>query len=157
MKDLPPFHNEALTDFSKPSNRTSMEVALTKVKTELGRTYKLHIAGRSMETGDRLQSINPSHPSEVVGVHSRATAEMAVDAVEDSFAFFSQWSRTPVERRVELAILAADIIRRRKFEFDAWLVYEAGKSWREAEADVCEAIDFIEYYARQMLRWRQSL
>ena len=153
MKDLPPFHNEALADFSKPSNRTSMEVALTKVKSELGRTYKLHIAGRSMETGDRLQSINPSHPSEVVGVHSKATAEMAVDAVEDSFAFFSQWRRTPVERRVELAILAADIIRRRKFEFDAWLVYEAGKSWREADADVCEAIDFIEYYARQMLRW----
>ena len=153
MKDLPPFHNEALADFSKPANRAAMGQGLARVKSELGRTYKLHIAGRSVETGDKLQSINPSHPSEVVGIHSKATAAMAIEAVEDSFAFFSQWGRTPVERRVELAVQAAEIIRRRKYEFDAWLVYEAGKSWREAEADVCEAIDFIEYYARQMLRW----
>lgn len=157
MKDLPPFdsqfHNEALANFSKPANRAAMEQALAKVKSELGRTYKLHIAGRGVETGDKLQSINPSHPTEVVGIHSKASAEMAVEAVEDSFAFFSEWRRIQVERRVELAVRAADIIRSRKFEFDAWLVYEAGKSWREAEADVCEAIDFIEYYARQMLRW----
>jgi 1-pyrroline-5-carboxylate dehydrogenase len=157
MKDLPPFdtqfHNEALADFSTSANRKAMEAALAKVKSELGRTYKLHIAGRSVETGDKLQSTNPSHPAEVVGIHSKATAEMAREAVEDSFAFFSEWRRTEVAHRVALAVRAADIIRQRKFEFDAWLVYEAGKSWREAEADVCEAIDFIEYYARQMLRW----
>src|SRR5450631_3901051 len=136
MKDLPSydtqFHNEALTDFSEPANRAAMEQALAKVKSELGRTYRLHIAGRSVETGDKLQSLNPSHPSEVVGIHSKATAELAIEAVEDSFAFFPEWRRTEVERRVELAVEAADIIRRRKFEFDAWLVYEAGKSWREA-------------------------
>ena len=130
-----------------------MEQALAKVKAELGRTYQLHFAGKNVETPQKLQSYNPSHPAEVVGIHSKATAEMAREAVEDSFAFFSQWSRTPVERRVELAVQCADLIRRRKFEFEAWLVYESGKSWREADADVCEAIDFIEYYLRQMLRW----
>jgi len=153
MKDLSPYHNEALTDFSKPANRAAMEQALARVKPELGRTYKLHFAGRSVETGDLLHSYNPSHPSEVVGIHSKATAEMAREAVEDSFDFFSQWKRTQVERRVELGLQVASLIRQRKFEFEAWLVFESGKSWREADADVCEAIDFIEYYARQMLRW----
>ena len=77
---------------------------------------------------------------------------MANRAVETAYAFFPEWSRTPVERRVELALKVSSLIRERKLEFDAWLSLEAGKTWPETEPDSSEAIDFIEYYARQMLK-----
>ena len=94
--------------------------------------------------------MNPSKPSEIVGRHHRASAELANRAIEDAHAYFPEWSRTPAGRRVEMAARVAAMIRERKFEFDAWLVSEAGKTWPEADADVSEAIDFCEYYARQM-------
>ncbi len=115
-------------------------------------TYELWIAGARHKTGDLLNSVNPSKPSEIVGRHHKANAELATKAIEDAHAYFPEYSRTPVERRVEMAARVADIIRDRKLEFDAWLVLEAGKTWSEADADVSEAIDFCEYYARQMQR-----
>src|SRR5258708_21189407 len=108
------------------------------------------MGGKGFERGDLLNSLNPSRPSEVVGVHHRATTELANRAIEDAFAFFPEWSATPADRRIALLRRATAIIRERKFEFDAWLVYEAGKTWPEAEADVCEALHFSEYYVRQM-------
>ncbi len=152
VKALPAFTNEAVTDFSKPANRAAIEKAMRDVRSELGREYELLIAGRRVKTADKLTSLNPSRPSEVVGIHSKATAELAKEAVESAHAFFPEWSATPVETRVEMLVRAAALIRKRKFEFDAWLVYEAGKTWPEADADVSEAIDFCEYYARQMAR-----
>jgi 1-pyrroline-5-carboxylate dehydrogenase len=100
-----------------------------------------------------LKSVNPSKPSEIVGLHHKATAELAQKAIGVADAFFAQWAMTPAETRVELLRKATAILRRRKLEFDAWLVLEAGKSWVEAEADVSEAIDFCDYYALQMLKW----
>jgi 1-pyrroline-5-carboxylate dehydrogenase len=151
-KSLSAFSNEPVADFSKPANREAMEKALRSVRAQFGRDYDLLIAGRREKTADKLRSLNPSQPNEVVGTHSKATADLAKEAIESAHAFFPQWSATPVETRVELLLRASEIIRKRKFEFDAWLVYEAGKTWPEAEADVCEAIDFCDYYARQMLR-----
>src|SRR5207244_8557538 len=87
-----------------------------------------------------------------VGMQQKATAEMADRAVTAASDFFPRWRDTPAAERVRLLLEAAAILRRRKMEFDAWLVYEAGKTWPEAEADVSEAIDFCEYYAREMLR-----
>ena len=129
-----------------------MEAALAKVRSEFGREYQLRIGGEWIATGDKLISVNPSNSSEVVGIHHKATAELANRAVESAFSYFRRWSRTPAEERVRLLLDAARILRTRKLEFDAWLVYEAGKTWPEAEADVCEAIDFCEYYAREAAR-----
>ena len=146
------FSNEPVADFSQPSKRESMEKALREVRGQFGREYDLLIAGRREKTADKLKSLNPSRPGEVVGIHSKATAALANEAVEAAYEYFPQWAATPAEARVEMLLNAAALIRKRKFEFDAWLVYEAGKTWPEADADVSEAIDFCEYYARQMLR-----
>jgi len=149
---LPEFRNEPYADFSDPATRRAAENALRGVRGEFGREYDLLIAGRRVRTPDKLRSLNPSHPSEVVGVHSKANAALASEAVDAAWRFFPQWSVTPARTRVEMLLSAAWILRRRKFEFDAWLLVEAGKTWPEAEADVSEAIDFCEYYARQMMK-----
>jgi len=149
---LSQFRNEPVIDFSQPANRQAMERALQKVRAEFGREYPLRIAGVEIRTGDKLISVNPSNTSETVGIHHKATAELANRVVEESFAAFPKWSATPDKERVRMAVEAARLIRERKFEFDAWLVYEAGKTWPEADADVSEAIDFCEYYAREMDR-----
>jgi 1-pyrroline-5-carboxylate dehydrogenase len=149
---LPEFRNEPYADFSVPENRQAMQAALAKVRSEFGREYQLRLDGQWVATGDKLISVNPSNPRETVGVHHKATAELANRAVESAWKYFREWSATPWEERVRLLVDAARILRARKLEFDAWLVYEAGKTWPEAEADVAEAIDFCEYYAREALR-----
>jgi 1-pyrroline-5-carboxylate dehydrogenase len=105
-----------------------------------------------LQTADKLKSLNPSNPPEIVGIHQKATPAMASQAIESANSFFPDWSRTPAASRIAMLRRAAEILRRRKMEFDAWLVYEAGKPWPEAEADVSEAIDFCEYYALEMER-----
>jgi len=146
------FRNEPAADFTQPANRAAMEQALAGVRAAFGREYKLRIGSEWIATGDKLASLNPSNTKEVVGYHHRANAELAKRAVESAWAAFPEWSRTPAAERVRMALETARIIRARKMEFDAWLVYEAGKTWPEAEADVSEAIDFCEYYAREMVR-----
>ena len=150
---LPPFQNEPYSDFTKAPNRQAMDAALAQVRGELGRTYPLWIDGCAVETGDLLVSTNPSHAGEVVGSCHKASADLAIKAVESAFAYFPKWAATPVENRVQLLMGAAAMLRQRKQEFNAWLILESGKNWNEAEADTAEAIDFCEYYARQMLRW----
>jgi 1-pyrroline-5-carboxylate dehydrogenase len=150
--NLTEFHNEPYTDFTLRGNRARMEEAQNKVRTLLGREYELLLGGERVRTDEKLRSMNPARPSELVGVVQKATVEMAAQAVQTAYANFPLWSRTPAEDRIRMAMRVADIIRRRKFEFDAWLVFEAGKTWPEAEAEVAEAIDFCEYYAREMAR-----
>ncbi|PWU02549.1 MAG: L-glutamate gamma-semialdehyde dehydrogenase [Terriglobia bacterium] len=152
MENLAEFRNEPYADFSVPANRQAIEGALRDVRAQFGREYQLRIGGEWIATGDKLHSLNPSNTREVVGIHHKATKELANRAVECAYAFFPEWSRTPAEERVRMLFDAARILRRRKMEFDAWLVYEAGKTWPEAEADVSEAIDFCDYYAREMAR-----
>ena len=151
-RPLPAFVNEPVTDFSLPENQVAAQAALAQVRSQFGQEHELRIAGARHKTGDFLNSVNPSKPSEIVGRHHKASAELANHAIEDAHAYFPEWSRTPVARRVDLVVRAAALIRERKLEFDAWLVVEAGKTWPEADADVSEAIDFAEYYARQMQR-----
>ncbi len=151
-QSLPEFRNEPLADFSMPANRRAMETALEKVHAELGREYDLLVGGERIKTAEKLRSLNPSHPAEVVGVHQKATPELAARAVESAYSYFAEWSATSATDRIRKLLAAARLIREHKFEFDAWLVYEAGKTWPEADADVAEAIDFCEYYAREMTR-----
>ena len=129
-----------------------MEEALAKVRAQLGREYDIVIAGERIRTADKLKSVNPARPDEIVGIHQKATPELANRAVETAHRNFAEWSRTPAADRVRMLLKTAALIRERKYEFDAWMVYEAGKTWPEAEAEVAEAIDFCEYYAREMLR-----
>jgi 1-pyrroline-5-carboxylate dehydrogenase len=152
LTELAPFRNEPYTDFTKPENQEAARRALEQVRGQFGREYPLWIDGEWVKTGNLLDSRNPSNPAEIVGRHHKATVELARKAVDSAHAFFPQWTATPAKERVQCLLRAAAIIRKRKMEFDAWLVTEAGKTWPEAEADVSEAIDFCEYYAREMLR-----
>jgi 1-pyrroline-5-carboxylate dehydrogenase len=147
------FVNEPFTDFSKPENRTAMEAALKKIAGELGREYPLLIGGEKITTEDKLRSINPSRPEQTVGIFSKATAELAKRAVEEADKAFASWKKVPVEERAEILFRTADAIRRRKFELSAWLTYETGKTWPEADADIAELIDFCEFYGREALRY----
>lgn len=145
---LKAFVNERYTDFTKPENAAKMRAALGRVKKHFGHKYDLLIAGNWRKAGETFESLNPSHPSEVVGVFPEATEQDGNDAVQAALEYFPVWAERPAEERIQMLLSLASIIRERKFEFDAWLVFEAGKSWAEAEADVSEAIDFCEYYAR---------
>jgi 1-pyrroline-5-carboxylate dehydrogenase len=146
------FHNEPVTDFSKPENRRAMELALEKVKSELGREYPLVIGGEEIRTEEKMKSTNPSHPEQVIGIFQKGTAELAHQAVEAAHQAFGRWKKVSAEERAECLFRSAEILRRRRFEMDSWLVYETGKTWPEADADVAETIDFCEFYGREMLR-----
>ncbi len=129
-----------------------MEDALAKVRAQFGREYDILIGGERIRAAEKLKSFNPARPKELVGIHQMATAEMATRAVDTAYKNFATWSKTPAAERVRMLYQTAALIRERKYEFDAWLVFEAGKTWPEAEAEVAEAIDFCEYYAREMER-----
>ena len=146
------FVNEPFIDFKVPENARKMQAALDLVAGQLGREYDLVIGGQRLKTKDKIHSLNPAHPAQVVGIHQKADAGHAEKAMTAALQAFESWSRTPVESRVSLLLGAAQIIRRRKFEFYAWLTYEVGKNWAEADADVGETIDFLEFYAREALR-----
>jgi 1-pyrroline-5-carboxylate dehydrogenase len=146
------FVNEPYTDFGKPENAAAVRGAWQRVRGETGKEYDLLIAGERRKSSAKLESLNPSKSAEIVGVHQKGSEQDARDAVEAAYAYFSTWSDVPVEQRAEYLIGIASVIRRRKLEFDAWLVLEAGKTWAEAEADVSEAIDFCEFYARLALK-----
>jgi len=150
---LSEFRNEPYLDFSRGENRRAMEQALANARPQLGREYPLLIAGERVSTGELLKSVNPARPSEVVGLHHKATPELARKAVESAHEFFPEWGRVPAAQRVDMLFRAAGLLRERKLEFNAWLAFEAGKTWPEAEAEVGEAIDFCDYYARQMMRF----
>src|SRR6202161_2846499 len=146
------FANEAFIDFTQPENRKAMEDALAQVRGMCGREYPLTIGGERITTTEKIKSYNPSHPDQVIGVFQKATVEMANEAVEKAHAAFERWKRVPVEERVACLYRAADILRKRRYELDAWLSYEIGKTWPEADADIAELIDFCEYYGREALR-----
>src|SRR5882724_10923981 len=147
------FRNEPLTDFSKDENAQAMSAAIAKVKNQLGREYPLVIGGERIATGDKLESRNPANSTQVVGSFHKATKELANRAVETAYETFQTWKHTPVEDRLNLLFRAASILRQRKHEMSAWMIYEVAKSWPEADGDTAEAIDFLEFYAREMLRY----
>ncbi|NTU84061.1 MAG: L-glutamate gamma-semialdehyde dehydrogenase [Chloroflexales bacterium] len=149
---LPEYRNEPFGDFSASERRAAMQRALRTVAGQFGATYPLIINGERITTEERIASLNPADPKKVVGYTSKASPEQAARAVEVAHATFDSWKRVPVEARAKVLLRAAAIMRRRKEELGAWMVYEVSKSWAEADADVAEAIDFCEYYARQALR-----
>jgi 1-pyrroline-5-carboxylate dehydrogenase len=147
------FRNEPFTDFTKEENAQAMRDAIKKVQSELGREYPLVIGGERITTGDLLESINPANRTQVVGRFNKATKELANRAVEEAAKAFETWKNTPASERAALLTRAAAIMRERKHELSAWMIYEVAKTWPEADGDTAEAIDFCEFYAREMLRY----
>ncbi len=146
------FVNEPFVDFKNPDNTRKIKEALEIVAGQLGHEYDLVIGGQRLKTDGKIKSLNPAKPAQIVGIHQKAGAEHADTAMQAALEAFKLWSRTQVETRVSLLLGAARIIRQRKFEFCAWLTYEVGKNWAEADADVAETIDFLEFYSREALR-----
>jgi 1-pyrroline-5-carboxylate dehydrogenase len=151
-----PFRNEPSTDFTNPENARRMREALAKVGAELGREYDMVIGDRLVRTHDKIKTINPARPSQVVGVFQSAGREHVEQAVQAAAAAFTSWKRTSVEERASLLVGVAATLRERKFEYMAWMIYEVGKNWAEADADIGETIDFAEFYAREALRLAKS-
>ncbi len=149
---LPPFSNEPFTDFTDAAIKRDMTEALQRVTGELGRDYDLIIGGKHVRAAQSFSSTNPARPAQVIGTHPEATVENAELAVQAALAAFAQWSRTSVEERAGLLLRAAKLIRERHLEFCAWLTVEVGKNWAEADADVGECLDFLEFYAREALK-----
>lgn len=146
------FKNEPVADFSKDENRQRMQDALAAVRKQLGQPYPLVINGKKITTSETIDSVNPSHLREIVGKCGKAAKEHASQAIAAAHAAFAIWRDVDAGERADYLVKAAAIMRRRRFELAAWQVCECAKNWREADADVCEAIDFLEYYALQMRR-----
>lgn len=150
---LKPFKNEKYTDFSRSDTRRKQQLAIEKLESELGKEYPIIIDGQSIYTQNKFNSLNPSDPSQVVGVFQKGTAEEANKAMEVAVSKFEEWKRVPAKKRADYLFRAAKIMRKRRFELNAAMILEVGKTWPEADADTAEAIDFLEFYAREMLRY----
>lgn len=149
---IPVFTNEPHADFARADQRAAMKAALDKTRKDFGKLWPLYIDGRDVKTDRILESPNPAKPAEIVGKicqASRAEAEKGMDAAKRAFP---AWRDTAPEQRAEYVMKVAAEMRKRKWELSAIMVWEVGKTWREADADTGEAIDFCEYYAREMLR-----
>src|ERR1044071_2022849 len=147
------FRNEPLTDFSKEQNAQAMRDAIKKVQEQLGREYPLVIGGERIATDSKLDSFNPANRTQLVGRFNKATKELANQAVEKAAEAFRTWKNEPAADRATLLFCVAAILRERKHYFSAWIIYEVAKTWPEADGDTAEAIDFCEFYAREMLRY----
>ncbi len=147
------FRNEPFTDFSKEENAQAMRDALAKVKGDLGREYPLVIGGERIMTDAKLDSINPANRTQVVGRFQKATKELANQAVEAASTAFQTWKFVGANERAKYLFDIAGIMRERKHELSAWMIHEVAKSWAEADGDTAEAIDFCEFYGREMLRY----
>src|SRR5262245_60829238 len=147
------FRNEPFTDFSKEENAQAMRDAIQKVQSQLGQEYPLVIGGERITTDSKLDSYNPANRAQLVGRFNKATKELAIRAVDSAAEAFKTWKLTPVQQRVDLLFRVASILRERKHEFSAWMIHEVAKTWPEADGDTAEAIDFCEFYGREMLRY----
>jgi 1-pyrroline-5-carboxylate dehydrogenase len=151
-----PFQNEVVKDFKDPADAAAMKAALAAVRGRFGAEYPLVIGGRRVTTSKLIRSLNPANPAEVIGSTSSASKEQALEAIDAAARAFESWKHLTLPERATYLFKAAELLRERRFEYDALLVYEVGKSWVEADGDISESIDFLEYYAREALRYAQG-
>ena len=148
---LPPFKNEPLTDFSQPDRAAAYRQALARVRRGFGGHQPLIIGGREVDAGDCMASLNPCKPGEVIGTVAAAGPPEVDRALDAAWEAFPKWAHLPAAERAHAAVRLAGELRRRRLELAALMTLEAAKNWAEADADVAEAIDYCEYYARQAL------
>jgi RHH-type proline utilization regulon transcriptional repressor/proline dehydrogenase/delta 1-pyrroline-5-carboxylate dehydrogenase len=146
------FHNEPISDFSREDAREAMRQALADVRKQLGKTYPPIIDGKAVLTPATFDSVNPSHQREIVGRCGRPTPEIAKQAINAAQRALPMWRDTDAAARADYLERTAAVLRRRRYELAAWEVFECAKPWREADADIAEAIDFCAYYAHEMRR-----
>ncbi len=156
MAKLKPFRNEKPLDFSRPSNVKKQRAAIEEVQQQYGKKYPLIIGGKRIFKKEKIASRNPSHTPEVVGLVSKAARSDIDRAMKIAWDAFEQWKRVPAEERASYLLKAAEILRQRRLEINAWMISEVGKNYAEADADTCEAIDFLEYYAREAIKFAQD-
>lgn len=147
-----PYANEPFTNFALEDNMKAMQEAIAKVKGELGREYPLYIGSEKVMTEAKITSINPGNVDEVIGYVSKADQALAEKAMNTALETFESWKKVPARERAEYLFKAASLMRARKHEFSALMILESGKNYVEADVDTAEAIDFIEFYAREMIR-----
>ena len=155
QQTLDEFRNEPFTDFSKPENAEAMRAAIEKVRSELGREYGIVIDGKKIALESKFSSFNPANKAEIVGVFSEGDTDttLAHQAIEAATNAFKTWRNVDPAVRAEYLFKIGGIMRKRKHELSAWMVFEVSKTWAEADGDTAEAIDFCEFYGREMLRW----
>jgi 1-pyrroline-5-carboxylate dehydrogenase len=150
---IAPFVNEPIRTFADPNDVASLAAALARARSHLGVHYPVVIGGKPLETQARIESFNPARPSELVATAGAASPEQAAAAIETAAAAFETWRRASAARRAAVLFETAARVRERRDDFNALLVLEVGKTWIEADADTAEAIDFLEFYAREALRY----
>ena len=150
------YKHESLTNFKADENKKQFEEALALVDSYLGQDYPLIIGGEHVTTEEKIVSTSPSNKEVIIGRVSKTNKDLAEKAMQEALKAFKTWSKTKPETRADVLFKAASILRRRKHEFSALMVREAGKPWIEADADTAEAIDFLEYYGRQMLKLKDG-
>ena len=148
-----PFRNEIFTDFSKKSNVEKQQKAIASIRKQFGKTYEMIVGGKKVRSKGRIISYNPSNKDEIVAKFYKGTKETANRAVETANKKFDEWKFVPAEKRASYLFKAAAIARQKRFEINAWMICETGKNYAEADGDTAEAIDFLEFYAREMLRY----
>ncbi|WP_047488390.1 L-glutamate gamma-semialdehyde dehydrogenase [Terriglobus sp. TAA 43] len=149
---LKTFVNEAFQNFTDSDVKANMQEALRLVEGELGKEYPLILGGERVYAAEKIVSTNPAKPAQKIGVHQEAELAHVEQAVAAGEKAFKTWSRVPVQQRVQLLLDISMLVQQRKNELCAWLTYEVGKNWAEADADVAECIDFLEFYAREALK-----
>jgi 1-pyrroline-5-carboxylate dehydrogenase len=147
------FKNEPLTDFSDPKNREAQAKALEAVEASFGATHPLILGGEEVTVGETFESINPSRKEQVIGHFQSSTNKEVERAVQAALEAFPSWSRRTAQERADILFKGAALMRERRFELNAWMILEEGKSWVEADADTAEAIDFLDFYGLEALRY----
>ncbi len=150
---IKPFKNEKYTDFSKADARRKQQIAIENMEAEIGKEYPIIIGGEKIYTDNKFNSFDPSNPSQIVGVFQKGDANLANKAMEVALNKFDDWKFVPAKKRADFLFRAAKIMKKRRFELNATMIIEVGKTWSEADGDTAEAIDFLEFYAREMLRY----
>ncbi|MFU1996195.1 L-glutamate gamma-semialdehyde dehydrogenase [Priestia megaterium] len=157
LTEIKAYKHEPFTDFTLEENKNEFKEAFELVQSELGKDYPLVIGEELIATDEKIVSINPANKVEIIGRVSKTNQELAEKAMQVALSTFNTWKKEDPEVRANILFRAADIIRRRKHEFSGYLVKEAAKPWNEADADTAEAIDFLEFYARQMLKLKDGV
>jgi 1-pyrroline-5-carboxylate dehydrogenase len=158
MSTRPDYKPETYHDFTKPDADAAQRAALADVRQRFGKEYDLFIGGKRVK-GDAgtFTSLNPANLSETIGTFQMASADQARQALAAAWNAFETWRYVPAQKRADIIFKAADIARRRRMEINAWMISEAGKNFLEADADTCEGIDFLEYYAHEALRYDKGM
>jgi len=152
----PKFKNEPYIDWSRPANRKKQEVAIAKLESQFGKEYPNIIGDEKVYSSAKFNSLNPSDPDQIVGIFQKGTADDGLRALDAALKRFEDWRWVPPAKRAQYLFKAAKIMRRRRFEINAAMILEVGKTWPEADGDTAEAIDFLELYAREMLRYAKA-